>query len=152
MQDYIYETDGRKRKANLVTCCNCLKDFLKPERFIKEDNNDFCSKECSYEFSKNRLIVPCNFCGIKFEKKLSNITKTNYCSRICKDNSQIKEEPTIYTYRKKAINKYGAICNRCNFSNIIALEVHHKDRDRNNNDIDNLEVLCSNCHKIEHGV
>ena len=28
--------------------------------------------------------------------------------------------------------------------------VYHKDTNRENNDISNLEVLCANCHAIEH--
>jgi len=27
------------------------------------------------------------------------------------------------------------------------LEVHHVDENRNNNDINNLKILCPNCHK-----
>lgn len=30
------------------------------------------------------------------------------------------------------------------------LEVHHKDCDRNNNCISNLEILCPTCHVAEH--
>jgi predicted HNH restriction endonuclease len=28
--------------------------------------------------------------------------------------------------------------------------IHHKDRDRDNNAMENLAVLCPNCHAIEH--
>lgn len=41
-------------------------------------------------------------------------------------------------------------CCRCGYENAEALEVHHKDRNRSNNEIDNLEVLCCNCHRLEH--
>ena len=30
------------------------------------------------------------------------------------------------------------------------LRVHHKDRNRKNNKIDNFEILCRNCHILEH--
>jgi hypothetical protein len=40
-------------------------------------------------------------------------------------------------------------CERCGF-NGQALHIHHKDRNHKNNKIDNLEVLCANCHHIEH--
>ena len=33
---------------------------------------------------------------------------------------------------------------------VLVNVLHHKDRDRHNNDISNLEILCSNCHAIEH--
>jgi predicted HNH restriction endonuclease len=43
------------------------------------------------------------------------------------------------------------ICNRYGYnSEPKILGVHHKDRNRHNNDISNLEVLCPNCHSLEH--
>ena len=32
----------------------------------------------------------------------------------------------------------------------IPLELHHKDLNHYNNDINNLQILCSNCHMQEH--
>lgn len=31
-----------------------------------------------------------------------------------------------------------------------SLQVHHRDRDRSNNDPSNLETLCARCHTLEH--
>jgi 5-methylcytosine-specific restriction endonuclease McrA len=53
-------------------------------------------------------------------------------------------------YRRRAYKKYGYKCNRCGFDNKKILLVHHKDRNRKNNNVDNLEVLCKNCHSLEH--
>jgi 5-methylcytosine-specific restriction endonuclease McrA len=44
----------------------------------------------------------------------------------------------------------GAKCNRCGSKKYLL--VHHKDRDRENNDDSNLEVLCKACHQKEHVV
>jgi transposase len=42
-------------------------------------------------------------------------------------------------------------CERCGYiSTTTKLGIHHKDRDRLNNSIDNLEVLCSTCHASHH--
>lgn len=30
------------------------------------------------------------------------------------------------------------------------LDIHHKDGDHLNDDPDNLETLCANCHRLEH--
>lgn len=54
------------------------------------------------------------------------------------------------SYRKKALYFYGSTCCKCGYSNEGALEVHHKDKNRENNDISNLEVLCANCHRLLH--
>lgn len=42
-------------------------------------------------------------------------------------------------------------CARCGFDAEPAiLGVHHIDRNRRNNALTNLEVLCPNCHSLEH--
>ena len=42
-------------------------------------------------------------------------------------------------------------CENCGFNAVPEiLGIHHKDKDRTNNDISNLAVLCPNCHSIEH--
>lgn len=44
----------------------------------------------------------------------------------------------------------GKECERCEFNIPEILQVHHKDRDRNNNTLENLELICPNCHCKEH--
>ena len=44
-------------------------------------------------------------------------------------------------------------CERCDFEpeHICQLDVHHLDGNRRNNDKDNLQTLCANCHRyVEH--
>ena len=42
-------------------------------------------------------------------------------------------------------------CNRCGYTKHPEILVgHHKDRNRNNNSIVNIEILCPNCHALEH--
>lgn len=45
------------------------------------------------------------------------------------------------------------ICERCNYTDPFKVELprHHIDRDRSNNTVENLEVLCQRCHRLEHG-
>jgi 5-methylcytosine-specific restriction endonuclease McrA len=33
----------------------------------------------------------------------------------------------------------------------LPLELHHKDGDHFNNEFDNLQILCPNCHSIQEG-
>jgi hypothetical protein len=40
-------------------------------------------------------------------------------------------------------------CNRCGSDKFLC--VHHKDGNRHNNEISNLERLCKRCHQISHG-
>lgn len=54
-----------------------------------------------------------------------------------------------YAYQRKAWKKYGRICNKCGKTK-GQIDVHHKDGNHSNNDINNLEVLCASCHAKLH--
>ena len=64
--------------------------------------------------------------------------------------------PTIATYRKTALAHYRRevgeqgfnLCVVCGFGVQAVLEVAHLDQDRKNNSVENLAVLCPNCHKM----
>jgi hypothetical protein len=71
------------------------------------------------------------------------------------DNRGIKEiQPAHYqgkSYRDLALRTLPLCCNRCSYDmHHATLVVHHKDYDRSNNLLENLEILCANCHAIEH--
>jgi len=50
----------------------------------------------------------------------------------------------------RLLNKIGKNCERCGYNKYEILQVHHKDRDIDNNSLDNLELICPNCHYEEH--
>jgi 5-methylcytosine-specific restriction endonuclease McrA len=54
------------------------------------------------------------------------------------------------SYRRYAFGLYGKKkeCERCGAKE--KLHIHHKDRNRKNNEAENLEVLCIPCHHEEH--
>ncbi len=54
----------------------------------------------------------------------------------------------IGTFRKRAFEQYGYICNKCGA--VHKLCVHHIDEDRTNNIVENLKVLCKRCHQSHH--
>lgn len=103
----------------------------------------------------------CALCQTSFIRSKSSESKSGlrFCSRSCKDEGQkvkynLREIwPSHYGtaeigYREKAISFYGRACNRCGFDKVVA--VHHKDHNHRNDEIENLEVLCYNCHAVEH--
>ncbi len=51
-------------------------------------------------------------------------------------------------HRKLAFERYDHVCAHCGFGVIEVLEVAHIDGDRSNNALDNLIILCPNCHKM----
>lgn len=76
-----------------------------------------------------------------------------YCSKKCfQDHIKKGLNGSFQTVRKKMKEKEMLIeCQRCGFnSHPNILNVHHIDRNRKNNHLSNLEVLCPNCHMIEH--
>lgn len=44
----------------------------------------------------------------------------------------------------------GNSCQKCGYSKFDIFQVHHKDRNRDNNKLNNLEILCPNCHYEKH--
>lgn len=52
-------------------------------------------------------------------------------------------------WKRKLIRDIGR-CERCGFNETHILQIHHKDRNGSHNERINLELLCPNCHAIEH--
>ena len=82
------------------------------------------------------------------------------CSRNCsnKNRSGVKykigrprdKAYDIKVLKIKLFELRGKKCERCDYNTVEILQVHHKDRDRKNNSFDNLEIICPNCHSLEH--
>lgn len=54
------------------------------------------------------------------------------------------------TYREIGFDNLVNLCNRCGSTRHLV--VHHRDRDRSNPALDNLEILCRSCHLKEHAI
>lgn len=164
----LLDTENRLRLYNIYSCEICGIFYKKQARLACGATQEhYCTKTCyttSQKVNTHTLVI-CAHCGVDFQKlnsKLSNSKSGLYfCCRKHKDLGQkyIKEiQPSHYglgngkyDYREKALSVLGTVCNKCGYcDNKLALDVHHKDRNRENNSIDNLEVLCANCHAIEH--
>lgn len=52
-------------------------------------------------------------------------------------------------YRKISRENNNPWCEKC--SSVHNLTVHHKDENKKNCDLSNLQVLCRKCHNEEHG-
>lgn len=143
INEYIAkDTENKDRLFINVDCDICHSIFQRQKRFIKTHT---CSERCRNVLQGNTIVTTCGHCNKIFDIAKSKKLDINYCSRNCKDASSINTN-----YRQKAIRHYGAICQKCGFDNIKAIEVHHIDKDRSNNNIENLQVLCCNCHSITH--
>lgn len=160
--NYIISTkyDGTPRKCFPKKCKNCKEIFYVPKHRLKQTK--FCSKSCRQDsISKNKTTAVCAWCNIEFyispSKMKNSKSGLHFCSRECKDTAQqldgLKEiHPSHYgngegEYRKLAFRNLPHKCNLCGWNESEdILQVHHKDSNRNNRDLSNLEILCPNCH------
>jgi len=111
----------------------------------------------------NRKTKPCLNCG--------KITTNKYCNSTCQQKYKRKiifkkienDESTKYLgncgtqsrwVKKYLIEKYGEKCMKCGWderhciTNKVPIELEHKDGNSENNSLDNLELLCPNCHSL----
>lgn len=64
-------------------------------------------------------------------------------------SSYIPSSRRAYYYRaQNAMKNVKKEFNRCGTSRNV--QIHHKDRDKTNNEQSNLEYLCKSCHASEH--
>lgn len=113
----------------------------------------YCSRDCYYEAmkGKGKTQYKCLHCNVDFLGALSQNRK--FCSRACINKSNKENFAPKFTTVRKMMLARGMIekCERCGFDSVKQiLGIHHKDRNRKNNDLSNLEVLCPNCHSTEH--
>jgi 5-methylcytosine-specific restriction endonuclease McrA len=86
-----------------------------------------------------------------------------YCSRGCKQNAHgirnrkerslsfFKEYKDVPTGKIKYRRHKGSYCEKCGFipEHKCQLDVDHIDGNHNNNNPENLQTLCANCHRLK---
>ncbi len=143
-----------KRNPN-TTCKICGKPIYKRPSQIKGNHgNVFCGQACYGIFCRKE--VPCPVCG---KLILSGLNKKT-CSRSCantyragikyKINQPRDKVKSQQALKLRLLAERGKVCERCKYTKYEILQVHHKDRNRNNNELNNLELICPNCHYEEH--
>jgi len=143
-----------KRKPN-TECVVCNKAIYKrPSQIKSGDRRVFCSRTC-YGVSC-RKEIPCIICG---KLILSGVNRKT-CSRTCsnknragilyKINSPQDKVKSQKVLKLRLFQERGKQCERCKYTGFKILQIHHKDRNRQNNEMNNLELICPNCHCEEH--
>lgn len=152
-------------------CLECKETFEVSVKEVNRGNGKFCSLKCSAVFNGRKRAatkksnVTCANCSKEFYKSASKLKKSKsglfFCSRACKDSAQrldgLKELHLPHygngksSYRIIAFRLLPNKCSTCGYDkHPEVLQVHHKDRNRENNSIENLEILCPTCHEVEH--
>lgn len=142
---------GKHLPRQSLPCANCGQTFSKVGSDIDRRH---CSNSCA--IVGRRKPIPtrrCLGCGILFQP-----TKRSgkYCYKGCvhvsasrrrHDNGIFKNARTA----KEHLLGSARACQRCGWgAEPGILELHHKDRNRRNNHLSNLIVVCPNCHAVDH--
>lgn len=153
----------------IIKCDYCGKEFDKPTNKINESLKKgwkmYCSQECR---SKSKKIkCTCANCGKELLKTPSEIAKSKtgnvFCDKSCAcsyNNSHFRTRENNPNWKGgrvgnnthiiAAYRTYIKECTICKCTDEDVLEVHHIDYNHNNNDVDNLIVLCANHHSKVH--
>lgn len=138
-------------------CLTCNKEFDAPKGSVKKGYGKYCSSKCA---ALGRWKEPTE----KMKEALLETQKIAWKSRIgsthsnktkltisksrkgkCLREDNPKWSGGIQTYRKMvALDK----CSLCGSNNNLI--VHHQDKNRRNNSLENLVVLCTKCHCKVH--
>ena len=109
-----------------MNCLNCNKPLIKYQ-------TKYCSNKCQSEYQYKEYI---NSWKNGYEDGISgNFSTSNYIKKYLEERAKGK-------------------CEKCGWNQInlytkkVPLEIHHKDGDYRNNNENNLELLCPNCHSL----
>lgn len=142
-----------KRNGKMKECKFCKKMFYASRKALEKQT--YCSMECRNKARENKIIKICLNCKKEFKVKKS-MERIRYCSKKCS-----------YIYKRSLKDYDGALrikrdmkrdglikeCYKCGYNiHPEILVTHHIDRDRNNNVLENIAILCPNCHSKEHYV
>lgn len=147
----------------LLPCLHCGRETMRDPR------QRFCSRSCAatHQHGNRCPPKPCEVCGTMF-KPPNAVTPHRYCSVACaaqaKRTLNAGERNPNWKHGRRAtyssafqkrlgpmlIQERGR-CELCGEDGTRAkLEVHHKDGNKRNDALENLQVLCVHCHRDIH--
>lgn len=134
-------------------CFVCEKEIYRRPSQLK-NNKVYCSRICSG--INQKILKKCIICS----KEYTGSKKT--CSRSCSNKNRTgviyngKNSNNKYVkgslLKEKLANINGGVCVECGHDNFNILHIHHKLEKCNGggDNIDNLILLCPNCHYTHH--
>lgn len=167
---FKYRNCSKETNYEIKKCLKCNVEYSS----LKSENRKFCSSSCSanYNNSLREKKIKRNEQKRKAYKKrqknqclyCTNITTNIFCNSSCQSSyrkkiieQRIENGDTslnVKQYKKYLIEKYGEKCMECEWNRIhpitgkVPIELEHIDGDSENNRLDNLKILCPNCHSL----
>lgn len=145
-------------KRENILCLECGDEFS----CCRKENRKFCNHSCSASFNNKLKKKKERFC-LCCSSVIASRFNSKYCSKNCclldkknkryelVENSNICSIKTIKSY---LIEKYGNKCMKCKWCEVnpisgkVPIELEHIDGNSENNNLENLELLCPNCHSL----
>ncbi len=142
-------------------CLQCGKEFLSRKCYIKRGQSKFCSKGCGVSYRNiNNNPAKREDVRIKISLNHTDVSGKNnpmygrkgklspgYIDgrRIGSKGEKLREN----IWRCIALKYKKSICEICD-KQVHGREkhIHHKDKNRKNNSLDNLQVVCVRCHNL----
>lgn len=148
----------------LVRCKICKEEFYAKPSWLKRGWGKYCSAKCQHRAQLKGRFVYCEICKKKIWRAPRDFKHSKsgkfFCSKSCQTlwRNKFFSGPNHPFWKggerlyRKILFKAGLrpACSRCGYSNEKVLVVHHKDENRKNKNIKNLEWLCRNCHYLVH--
>lgn len=157
---------GKKRQGKNKFCEACQKEFYVPTYRI--ETAKFCSIECQNHKQYERYFFECKNCKKSCESSPSrrNYNK-KFCSLECKNAKKQSEKERrsntrAYNNKVRGFSSSRQLrrwiwefkekrCEVCGFDEYdFCLDIHHIDENPQNNDLENLVILCVICHRKHH--
>lgn len=162
---------GRPRTGKVVPCGWCGKEVYAPPNRLKRAAVVYCSDPCRSSGRRRQRTVVCETCGIEFEAPIRQ-TGRRFCGKRCEgiarsttstgrwhNNKPVRISdsgyPLIYEPTHPRAYKDGWVLEHRwlveqDLGRVLTPDehVHHKDGNRQNNDLTNLEVLSPSEHAI----
>jgi len=152
-------------KSYTTKCINCDLDF----KSTLCEERKFCSHSCSATYTnkgrtknKKNETKKCLICEERFLLKRIKDNDKIYCSRDCYETDRKNKRIILVdsglshnkVVKKYLIEKHGNCCMECGWDKInitsgnVPIELEHIDGNSENNNLDNLKLLCPNCHSL----
>jgi hypothetical protein len=147
-----------------LKCKICSTEFYVKPSHLKLGHGKYCSIKCRAEGQKNGKKVICDVCGKDVWRTPKDFGRSKSGKFFCSKSCQTKWRNEFYSGEKHYLWRGGEFvyrnlmlksgnfpkCKLCGIDDIRILVVHHRDKNRKNQKLENLVWLCMNCHHLVH--
>jgi hypothetical protein len=148
----------------IVKCKICNTEFYVKPSHISLGYGKYCSVRCRSKSQEKGKFVKCAVCSKDAWKMPKDLKRAKSGKSFCSVSCQTKWRNSLFSGEKHSFWKGGrtiyrkilmqsnasVVCRRCGIKDVRVLAVHHIDKNRKNNNLENLTWLCHNCHYLVH--